>query len=57
LAGLLNAGPFALEAADRAQDRYGRSLYTVTRSGESIGGALVGEGLAVWYGNGRPDWC
>lgn len=57
LASLLNAGPFALEAADRAQDRYGRSLYTVTRSGESIGSALVGEGLAVWYGNGRPDWC
>lgn len=57
LAGLLNAGPFTLEAGDRAQDRYGRSLYTVTRGGTSIGATLVDEGLAVWYGNGRPDWC
>lgn len=57
LAGLLNAGPFDLEATDRAQDHYGRSLYIVTRGGDSIGTALVDEGLAVWYGNGRPDWC
>ncbi|WP_238550585.1 thermonuclease family protein [Blastomonas sp. AAP53] len=54
---LLNAGPFALEPADRAEDRYGRKLFRVTRGGESLGNALVGEGLAVWYGNGRPDWC
>ena len=57
LTGLLNAGPFALEQNGRAQDRYGRALYRVTRGGESIGSALVDEGLAVWYGNGRPDWC
>jgi micrococcal nuclease len=54
---LLNAGPIALEPADRATDRYGRALFRVTRNGESLGGTLVGEGLAVWYGNGRPDWC
>lgn len=54
---LLNAGPFVLEPADRAEDRYGRKLFRVTRGGESLGHALVGEGLAVWYGNGRPDWC
>lgn len=54
---LLNAGPFALEPADRAEDRYGRKLFRVTRAGESLGTALVGEGLAVWFGNGRPDWC
>lgn len=54
---LLNAGPFALEPADRTEDRYGRKLFRVTRGGESLGNALVGEGLAVWYGNGRPDWC
>lgn len=57
LTGLLNAGPFTLEPADRAQDRYGRALYVVTRGGTSVGGALVDEGLAVWYGKGRPDWC
>lgn len=57
LAGLLNAGPFDLETTDRAQDHYGRSLYIVTRGGGSLGQALVDEGLAVWYGNGRPDWC
>jgi len=54
---LLNAGPIALEPADRATDRYGRALFRVTRNGESLGGTLVGEGLAVWYGNGKPDWC
>ncbi|MFN3474202.1 MAG: thermonuclease family protein [Blastomonas sp.] len=54
---LLNTGPFMLEPADRAQDRYGRALYRLTRGGTSLGDTLVGEGLAVWYGNGRPDWC
>ncbi|MFN3817959.1 thermonuclease family protein [Blastomonas sp.] len=54
---LLNTGPFTLEPIDRAQDRYGRALFVVTRGGASVGGALVDEGLAVWYGNGRPDWC
>lgn len=54
---LLNIGPFALEPADRAQDRYGRALFRLTRDGTSLGTALVDEGLAVWYGNGRPDWC
>jgi endonuclease YncB( thermonuclease family) len=57
LTGLLNAGPFQLEPADRAQDRYGRSLYRLTRNGQSLGAPLVAEGLAVWYGKGRPDWC
>ncbi|MDM7956923.1 thermonuclease family protein [Blastomonas sp.] len=54
---LLNTGPFTLEPVDRAQDRYGRALFVVARDGVSVGGALVDEGLAVWYGNGRPDWC
>lgn len=54
---LLNTGPFMLEPTDRAQDRYGRALYRLTRGGTSLGDTLVGEGLAVWYGNGRPDWC
>jgi len=54
---LLNAGPIALEPADRATDRYGRALFRVTRSGTSLGETLVGEGLAVRYGSGQPDWC
>lgn len=54
---LLNEGPIELEPIDRATDRYGRSLLRVTRHGESLGGTLVNEGLAVWYGNGKPDWC
>lgn len=57
LAGLLNAGPFALESVGRAEDRYGRALFRVTRGGSSIGNTLVDEGLAVRFGNGRPDWC
>lgn len=54
---LLNTGPFTLEPVGRAQDRYGRALYRLTRGGNSLGDTLVSEGLAVWYGNGRPDWC
>jgi micrococcal nuclease len=57
LRALLNAGPFALEPLDRDTDRYGRQLRLVTRGGESIGGILVGEGLARWYGGGRQAWC
>jgi micrococcal nuclease len=54
---LLNAGPFTLEAIDRDTDSYGRALRTVTRGGESLGGVLVDEGLARWYGGGRQPWC
>lgn len=54
---LLNAGPFDLIVQGRAQDRYGRSLRTVTRGGRSLGAVLVAEGLAdPWQGK-RGDWC
>ena len=53
----LNAGPFALEAIDREEDRYGRKLRRVTRGGESVGKAMVGAGVARWYGEGRRGWC
>ena len=52
---LLNAGPFSLEGD--GEDRYGRALRTVSRGGESLGGVLVDEGLARWYGAGRQPWC
>jgi endonuclease YncB( thermonuclease family) len=55
LSQLLNAGPFRLEPIDR--DRYGRELRILTRDGQSLGGVLVAEGLARWYGNGRRPWC
>lgn len=57
LQALLNAGPFSLESIDRDTDRYGRQLRVLTRGGESIGGMLVDDGLARWYGNGRQSWC
>jgi micrococcal nuclease len=53
----LNAGPFALEAIDRDEDRYGRKLRRVTRGGESVGEAMVSAGVARWYGEGRRGWC
>lgn len=57
LQALLNAGPVALEAADRDTDRYGRKLRVVTRGGRSLGGMLVDEGLARrWIGHREP-WC
>jgi endonuclease YncB( thermonuclease family) len=46
-----------LQGIDRDTDRYGRRLRVVTRGGESLGGVLVNEGLARWYGGGRRSWC
>lgn len=57
LQSLLNAGSFSVESIDRDTDRYGRQLRVLTRGGESIGGMLVGEGLARWYQGGRRPWC
>jgi micrococcal nuclease len=57
LTALLNQGPFSLEPVEREQDRYGRRLYTVTRGGESLGGALVSEGLAERWKGYRGSWC
>lgn len=54
---LVNAGPFTLQSTDRDEDRYGRKLRVLTRGGESLGGVLVGEGLARWYRGGRQPWC
>ena len=57
LIGLLNAGPFTLDTAGRATDRYGRSLRIVHRGGRSLGGQLVAEGLAEPWRGRRSDWC
>ena len=58
LAELLNPGPFTLaRAPGRDRDRYGRLLRTVTRQGESLGAALVREGLAETWQGRRGSWC
>ena len=54
---LVNAGPFTLQSIDRDEDRYGRKLRILTRSGESLGDVLVNEGLARYYEGGRRSWC
>ncbi len=44
----LNAGAFSLEPnpEGRSEDRYGRSLLVVSRGGESVGDAMLADGLA-----------
>jgi micrococcal nuclease len=54
---LLSAGPVTLEGADRDTDRYGRKLRIVMRSGKSLGGMLVDEGLARRWTGRRQPWC
>ena len=57
LIALLNAGPFTLEIEGRATDRYGRALRVIKRSGRSLGGQLVREGLAEPWRGRRSNWC
>ena len=54
---LLNGGNFSLAAGWRDEDKYGRKLRTVTRSGHSIGETLVEEGLARRWDGARHGWC
>lgn len=57
MAELMNAGAFTMKSIDRDEDRYGRKLRLLERSGKSLGGQLVDEGLARWYEGGRKPWC
>ena len=54
---LLNAGNFSLAAGWRDEDKYGRKLRTVMRSGHSLGDTLVNEGLARRWDGARHGWC
>jgi endonuclease YncB( thermonuclease family) len=54
---LLNQGAFTLEPIDRETDQYGRTLRIITRGGESLGDALVAEGLAEPWTGRRREWC
>ncbi|MBB4577262.1 thermonuclease family protein [Rhizobium lentis] len=57
LLALLNAGNFSLAAGSREEDKYGRKLRTVLRSGHSLGDTLVNEGLARRWDGARHGWC
>jgi micrococcal nuclease len=54
---LLGAGPFELRRLGRDEDRYGRKLRVVVRSGRSLGDVLVSEGLARTWTGRREPWC
>lgn len=55
---LLNEGDFSLEPiGNRDEDRYGRKLRVIVRSGRSLGDQLVSEGLARTWSGRREPWC
>lgn len=55
---LLNRGEFEM-VAHRLQrrDRHGRDLMVIRRNGQSIGSALIDEGLAHRYIGSKTSWC
>ena len=57
LIALLNAGAFSLRSIDRDADKFGRKLRVVTRRDQSLGEALVSEGLAERLSGRRRSWC
>lgn len=54
---ILEGGHISLQSIDRDEDRYGRKLRIILVDGDSVGAALVDEGLARWYEGGRRPWC
>ncbi len=55
---LLNEGDFDMVAHRlHRQDRHGRDLMAVKRSGASIGARLIDEGLAHRYIGAKRSWC
>ena len=58
LTDLLNRGPFVMTAQrGDERDRYGRQLRVLRRGNESIGQALIEEGLAHDYSGAKTSWC
>ncbi len=57
LLALLNDGPFSFTAGWRDEDRYGRQLRMMVRSGKSLGERLVEEGLARRRDGPGFGWC
>lgn len=55
---LLNEGAFEVRPiGNRDEDRFGRKLRIVVRSGRSLGDQLVSEGLARTWSGRREPWC
>ena len=54
---LLNSGEISLTSIDRDEDIYGRKLRNVAVGGADVGAAMIGEGLARDYADGRRSWC
>ncbi|WP_372353433.1 thermonuclease family protein [Rhizobium sp. BT-226] len=54
---LLNEDRFSLTAGWRDEDRYGRKLRAVWRSGKSLGLKLVEEGMARRWDGPAFGWC
>ena len=54
---MLNEGRFRLTAGWRDEDRFGRKLRIVSRSGKSLGERLVEEGLARRWNGPDFSWC
>jgi endonuclease YncB( thermonuclease family) len=54
---MLNERAFSLTSGWRDEDRYGRKLRTIWRSGQSLGEQLVIEGLARRWEGPTIDWC
>lgn len=55
---LLNGGEFELRSiGNRDEDRYGRKLRVIIRSGRSLGDQLVSENLARTWTGRRESWC
>ena len=58
LLGELNSGSFTvIYTGGRDEDVYGRKLRRIERNGQSIGHALVGDGLAHWWQGSKQSWC
>jgi endonuclease YncB( thermonuclease family) len=55
---LLNQGAIeAVPVGNQDEDRYGRKLRLLMRSGRSLGDQLVAEGLARRWSGRREPWC
>lgn len=57
LLAMLSDGRFSLTSGWRDEDRFGRKLRVVSRSGKSLGERLVEEGLARRWNGPDFGWC
>ena len=46
-----------LQIQRNGKDRFGRTLAIIRVRGADVGEMLIMAGVAVRWGNGRPDWC